>query len=518
MIVRFFKTGLSKGEAPVNYLLRDSDHAGDKRANQPEILFGNPDQTIRLINDCSRKHKYSSGVIAFRAKEQPSRDEIYGILDRFRATIAPGISPDQFNSLFVLHRDPPEPKTGLVPFHVHFVIPMTFLSGETPTGKPLAGKRFNPHPPGKQSQETMALFTAITNHEHGWKQVVENPLRVGIDSFWRKIDGQTNERRIGILQNYLTERVKDGTFSHRDDLIQFIQNDLGCDITRQSDTYISVRLPHFKKSVRLKGKMFEAKTDYAREFSTHSPNSRTVSSLTVPEYNQAKERLNQLMEDRKPYLMGIRPKPSTTTTKEKNDGKQPVNRAAPTYPRRVIKAAGIPQERDRLDKLHSDGTNSQDLRGFKFHERFGGRLQTGNPVSRAATTTSGGHDGHAWIGGNGSNSRATGPTKPTSTCPSSSGGTPRTARSSGSGSGLSAQNAGTSPEQYRSDPSQSGKCPTQTILPAGITSTPMTALDIDEEIRKLCISQASASYEGQARIQEAINRLVGRRQNLPKPR
>lgn len=28
-IVRFFKTGLSRGEAPVNYLLREEDHKGD---------------------------------------------------------------------------------------------------------------------------------------------------------------------------------------------------------------------------------------------------------------------------------------------------------------------------------------------------------------------------------------------------------------------------------------------------------------------------------------------------------
>ena len=42
----------------------------------------------------------------------------------------------------------------------------------------------------------------------------------------------------------------------------------------------------------------------------------------------------------------------------------------------------------------------------------------------------------------------------------------------------------------------------------------MTAMDSDEEIRKLCIAQASASFEGQARIQDAINRLVGRREKL----
>lgn len=515
MIVRFFKTGLSKGEAPVNYLLRDTDHEGGKRGAKPEILFGNPEQTIRLINDCPRKHKYSSGVLAFRAEEQPSREQILGIIDQFKETIAPSISPDQFNSLFVLHRDQPDRKTGLQPCHVHFVIPMTLLGGETPNGKPLAGKRFNPHPPGKQSQETMALFTAISNHDHGWKQVVENPLRVGIDSFWRKIDGQTNERRIGVLQDYLTERVKDGTFSHRDDLIQFIQNDLGCDITRKSESYISVRLPHFKKSVRLKGKMFDAKTDYARELATHSPNSRTVSTLTVPEYHQAKERLQQLLEVRKPYLMGIRPKPSTKTTKEINDGKQPTNRATTTYPRRVIAQAGVAQTRNRRHKQHPNGPANADIRGTQVHDGVHRRQHHSDKLTPTANRVSRTAAGRGGIGGHGANGQSSTPTKSAGTGSGSSAGTNSTTRS---GIGLPDQYAGTGPEQGRADQSQSGKYPPQSILPAGISSTPMTAMDIDEEIRKLCIAQASASFDGQARIQDAINRLVGRREKLPRPK
>lgn len=44
----------------------------------------------------------------------------------------------------------------------------------------------------------------------------------------------------------------------------------------------------------------------------------------------------------------------------------------------------------------------------------------------------------------------------------------------------------------------------------------MSAGDIDDQIRKLCIAQASASYEAQAVIQDSINELVGRRENLPK--
>lgn len=58
MIVRFFKTGISRGEAPINYLLGNTDHKGDQRIGQPEVLEGIPELTVDLINGIQRKNKY----------------------------------------------------------------------------------------------------------------------------------------------------------------------------------------------------------------------------------------------------------------------------------------------------------------------------------------------------------------------------------------------------------------------------------------------------------------------------
>lgn len=46
----------------------------------------------------------------------------------------------------------------------------------------------------------------------------------------------------------------------------------------------------------------------------------------------------------------------------------------------------------------------------------------------------------------------------------------------------------------------------------------MTAADIDEQIRKLCIAMNGASLDGQVAIQQHINELVGRKECLPKPK
>lgn len=509
MIVRFFKTGLSRGEAPVKYVLGETDHDGDARFFRPQILEGNPDQTIRLINQCTRRHKYSSGVLAFRGEESVSPDQLNAILDKFRETIAPGISPEQYQCLFVLHKDPIDKKTGNQPFHVHFVIPMTFLAGETYNGKSLAGKRFNPHPPGQTSQEIMALFAATVNHEYGWKQIVEDPLRIGIDSFWRKIDGQTNQRKVDLLGKELTQRVQKGALTNRDELIGFIENDLGCAITRKSDNYISVRLPHMTKSIRLKGKLFEAKTDYAREFATHSlQNSRTMNTLTVPEYEQAKTRLNQLLEERKPVLLGYRPKPSITT-KEKNDGSRQTNgictkqgeaarvisnrneRKIHTSPRQRPQAKHEPQR--HLENPVRNSTNSKPT--------------LSNPCAAARRQRVGQRVG----------SNAGQPEQPRTSDRTNSGISP--SGSSRASDAIQAQNPGRGSQQHNS-PSRShaGVNIQPSNLSALLSKSAGTLDEINDQLRQLGMALSHASYEGQTAIQNQINALVGRRERLPRPK
>ena len=122
MIVRFFNTGTGNGEAPVKYLLSTHSHDGQERAHKPELLEGSPPLTISVINGIQRKYKYASGCLAFRSTEQPTRAELLRILDQFKKVVAPGLEADQFNALFVLHREQPDKATGLEGFHVHFVL------------------------------------------------------------------------------------------------------------------------------------------------------------------------------------------------------------------------------------------------------------------------------------------------------------------------------------------------------------------------------------------------------------
>lgn len=317
MIVRFFKTGQSNGEAPVHYLLRLRDHAGELRAEQPEVLEGNPRLTIDLINGITRQHKYASGCLAFRAGEQPSKTELINIIDQFKAVVAPGLATDQFNSLFVLHREPPDPKTGQSGFHVHFVMPMTILAGTTANGKDMTGRRWNPHPPGKKTIETMALFTKMVNHEQGWSQVTERPGRVSVDSFWLKAGNTSNAEKAELLRKELNKGIRSGQINSRDELCTYMDQLLGLAITRTGADYVSVKFPSSAKAVRLKGAMFDSKTDYAtlRVAMTHRTGTEM---LSVPQYEHATERLNALRSERAQNLSGHRPASQPTTKPKEN--------------------------------------------------------------------------------------------------------------------------------------------------------------------------------------------------------
>jgi len=400
MIVRFFSSGPSNGEAPVNYLLRLRDHAGALRPEQPEILAGNPRLTIDLINGIQRQNRYTSGCLAFRPGEVPTKAEMLAIIENFKIVVAPGLAPDQFNSLFVLHREPPDKKTGLAGMHIHFVMPMTILAGKTAAGKDLTGLRWNPHPPGKRTIETMALFTSITNHEHGWKQVTEDPLRVGVDSFWRKAGNTSNSKAAELLRQELNRAIRAGQINSREELCRHIDELLGLTITRTGTDYVSVKFPHQRQAVRLKGAMFDIQTDYAKLRAATAEKQET-GMLSAESYRESKTRLSTLLRQRADELLGdTRRRPRTT--REKTDGQDK------TRPRRNH---GRRARAGWSDSLHVTTScverNVFSASGGQRSRAYGGNNQEGHgrpqkaaePIQHAchATKQPGGRQRRGWL-------------------------------------------------------------------------------------------------------------------------
>ena len=90
--------------------------------------------------------------------------------------------------------------------------------------------------------------------------------------------------------------------------------------TRTSDSAVSVKFPGAAKAMRLKGAMFEAHTDFATLRAATTQSKRT-DLLSVPQYQQALERLDHLLSLRSKELQGhsATRKPHDTTTTRKGN-------------------------------------------------------------------------------------------------------------------------------------------------------------------------------------------------------
>lgn len=285
MIVRVFKAGISRGESSVNYLLSDRDHTGQPRAVAPEVLEGSPDLTVAVINGIQRKHKYVSGAIAFRDNEQPSREQIREVIRSFKQTMCPGLGPEHFNSLFVLHRDKGNTE-------IHFVVPMTEMT---------TGKRMNIHPPGQQNIKLYEAFTQVTNHRMGYAQVVPDPLKLALSDFERYTpEGKQDRGNKLYLHKRLTKAIRSGQIANREQLCDFLVEQYGVEITRKGTDYLSMKFPGAQKAKRFRGPLYRADSDYSKLVQS-ARDTKTEHRLWPTEYRQAENTLRQLVEARRQF-------------------------------------------------------------------------------------------------------------------------------------------------------------------------------------------------------------------------
>ncbi len=283
MIVSTFNSGTSNGQSPVNYLLGDKDHTGKIRSEKPELVSGDPNITIDLINMIDRKYKYTSGVLSFRTNENPTEKEQKEIINAFRKTFMPGLKQGNFNDLWVAHRD----KGNL---ELHFIV----VAEELKTGK-----RLNISPPGKRNQEFFNTFTKVVNQNYGWDQVIADPLKVALSAFDLKvhdIEAKTSK----VIKNYISEKlhtnILNGKIEDRKQLIKFLKQHK-IEITRVGKDYLSIKMPNELKARRLKGPMFDAGANYADLIKQHYESKIPIQLNTI-EYKEVKDKLQTFITDR----------------------------------------------------------------------------------------------------------------------------------------------------------------------------------------------------------------------------
>ncbi len=254
MLVKFFKGGTGQGASPVEYLTRETDSRGVIREPLPEIIKGNPQQTIQLIDSLDFKYKFHSGVISFAPSDEPTEEQQKAIIDSFEETAFAGLEADQYDILWVKHSHTSNGRVEL-----HFVTPRVELT---------TGKSMSIAPPGWQ--DYYCHWRDIWNYQQGWASP-DDPTRARTyqPGYQALRDAQDKRLELAglpvkkkedyrkIITNYITENIRLGNITNRTDIIKTLKN-ADIEVTRIGANYITITNDKINQKIRLKGGIYNA--------------------------------------------------------------------------------------------------------------------------------------------------------------------------------------------------------------------------------------------------------------------
>ena len=246
MLVKFLSHGKGSARAAVEYLVGERDAAGHEREGV-EVLSGNPDMVAAVADSLDFERKYTSAVIAWAPEDRPTGEQIGAVLDEFEKTAWAGLEPDRYSWTAVLHRE----RGGGV--HAHILAAQCDLQ---------TGRSLNIAPPGWH--KTFAPLRDAFNHEHGWSRP-DDPARARAQRPGHVAYIEASKLRAGLeheadprtlIRDYLVQRVEHGAVKGRADVVSALE-DVGLDVPRQGQDYITARDPDSGKRWRLKGELYE---------------------------------------------------------------------------------------------------------------------------------------------------------------------------------------------------------------------------------------------------------------------
>lgn len=248
---RYSGSGGGGGAGPVNYFTADSyyddsENAWKARDPLPEIIEGNPQLMIEMIDALDHKHKYTSGVLSFthsdteKLKLSGLSEAILDISGRLKEMLFAGISPEHQHILIVK-------QSHLSRLELHYVLPRHNYEVD---------RAWNPAPPGKAKYQHMDALVDFINVKYGLDDP-RDPLRARVvkDLVWESFDKKDLRE---LLNDFFKKSVIDGAVNSRGQLINLARNS-GIEITRVGDTYVSMRVPGSEKAIRLKGEIYDKK-------------------------------------------------------------------------------------------------------------------------------------------------------------------------------------------------------------------------------------------------------------------
>lgn len=235
MICKFFanKKGTGGGNASIDYLLNERTEQGTAK-----ILKGDENLTREIINSLNFKQKACVGCLSF-SENDISDESKKAIIESFENALLTPEMKERVNVLWVEHTD----KGRL---ELNFVIPKVDLETK---------KSFNPYF-HKNDFSRIDTFVDLTNAIYDFT----NPKDPAKDQSIKNINHHSKSfKDHKDLDNHFKELAIDGLIKNRDELINYIENDLKgiVEITRKGKDYLGLKLPNDKKAMRYKGELYQ---------------------------------------------------------------------------------------------------------------------------------------------------------------------------------------------------------------------------------------------------------------------
>ena len=250
MLIKMFRNGKGGGTGPVDYLtakqvlayddnrdlIRDKHGAAKMvvRDPLPEVLRGNSERMIELIDACRHQWSYRAGVISFANEDAPSESEQQQVMDDFEALAFAGLDGEQYECLWVRHSH--EERVEL-----HFCTPRMELT---------TGKSLNIAPPGYQT--AFDSLRDLMNKGHGWADPMEIERALEAKPV---IEAPERAQNREALHGWIMDQISVGLIQDRAEMLDAL-TEAGFEIPRAGAKYITVKEPETNERWRLKGEIF----------------------------------------------------------------------------------------------------------------------------------------------------------------------------------------------------------------------------------------------------------------------
>lgn len=270
MIIKFFKSN-NNPKGTIDYLT-----GKDRDRDKAKLLQGDIDLSLKIAESLEFSNRYTAGCLSFE-ESNITENQKKEIMDRFEQTFLAGLESDQYNILWVEHRD----KDRL---ELNFFIPNVELSSQ---------KRLQPYY-DRADRPLAENFKQVINHEYHLSDPNAPEKKQTIIS--RHDLPKDKKEALNAINDGLMALAQSGHIKDRNDVIDVLEKN-GFEISRKTKNNISIKTDG--QNLRLKGAFYEQDFRFSKDFPTDIRNRSTEYKRSSQErYQTARERLNRAARKR----------------------------------------------------------------------------------------------------------------------------------------------------------------------------------------------------------------------------